>query len=273
LNRLKSIEEIRKVFQTTGSYPVLVHCDDLEDYVCKYDIKNKLVNEFLAAQFLEIWNIPVPPCTIIDILPEHIPHHILGNRIQRQMFTKPCFGSCYLTFAQDITELTVTMENSRTDINKIINRSDLLKIALFDIWLANNDRNQNNHNLLLNPTETGNIITAIDHTEIFDGGRLGFEMGQLTENDSILFSNAATVLLSGNLKISEKVRNLKEEFYICVAECGSKLTEIVEALPNEWVLDKNETREAIQRSVIDNQEWLKECERNFIEFVQLAKLI
>jgi hypothetical protein len=58
---LTSIENIRKIIPTKGSTPVLVHCSDLNDYVCKYDqLKGKLFNEYLAVRFSFFFFSPIP---------------------------------------------------------------------------------------------------------------------------------------------------------------------------------------------------------------------
>jgi len=57
INCLNSIEEIKKVIETNGSKPVVVFAEDLEYYACKYDSSTKLINEYLAHLFLQVWGI------------------------------------------------------------------------------------------------------------------------------------------------------------------------------------------------------------------------
>ena len=57
INCLNSIEEIKKVIETNGSRPVVVFAEDLEYYACKYDSSTKLINEYLAHRFLQVWGI------------------------------------------------------------------------------------------------------------------------------------------------------------------------------------------------------------------------
>lgn len=63
MQRLVSISEIEKKFETNGSRPILVLANDFEHYICKYPHfpnDSKLINEYLANQFARIWGIYVP---------------------------------------------------------------------------------------------------------------------------------------------------------------------------------------------------------------------
>ena len=119
MSNLKSIEEIKKVYSTNGSRPVLVHCKDIEDWVCKYDKPGKLFNEYLAASFLKLWKIPVPDFCFVNVLPEHLPTKFQDNRINPSLFKKPCFGSKYLTHSQEITSFFKVIVQNNYDRGKI----------------------------------------------------------------------------------------------------------------------------------------------------------
>ncbi|SEB20669.1 hypothetical protein [Pedobacter hartonius] len=92
---LQSITEISRVIETGGSRPVVVLGSDVEDYVCKYDYKNKLIQEVIAHQWLQSWDLPFLPGALIKIREEHIPSKILGGLIQIANFEKPAFGLKY----------------------------------------------------------------------------------------------------------------------------------------------------------------------------------
>jgi len=261
----ESIETIKKKFRTSGSSPVLVLCDDLEYYVCKYDNTLKLFNELVGASFLQLWNIPVPPFSVVNILSEHVPEEMLSSRFNLQMLSKPCFGSKFLDYAQDLTEVFKVFDNDSYALSKIINPHDLLKIALFDIWVANNDRNIHNHNLLLQAEEEGYIIVPIDHSDIFDGNNLTRPFAPLTFQDSILSSAMASTILSNKKKTIEAIKTLQKEFYLYNDRCGKHVDNILNNLPKEWGLDKGSKAEQIRTLVVDNPNWLKVCEDTFLQ--------
>lgn len=98
INNLYSITEIQKqhCYETRGSRPVRVFCNDLNYYVCKYatgvGFPYMLFNEYIAACFLKIWNLPVPDFGFVHIKPEHV--KLTGYPFH--FFEKPCFGSLYM---------------------------------------------------------------------------------------------------------------------------------------------------------------------------------
>ena len=133
-------------------------CADLNDYVCKYATgvpTRTLYNEFIAAEFLEHWGLNKPDHRIVNINEEHILEGVKSTRIQVRYFTRPCFGSKHELYAKEIDPSFPNLDINRKILNAIENKFDLLKIGLFDLWLANEDRNHNNYNLLLNPTDSG----------------------------------------------------------------------------------------------------------------------
>lgn len=61
MKELQTIEEIHKIFDTQGSSPLLVTCDDFNDWVCKYDrFPQYLFNELIASKFAVIFDIKTP---------------------------------------------------------------------------------------------------------------------------------------------------------------------------------------------------------------------
>ncbi len=255
---------------TNGSQPVVAHCNDDWEYVCKYDSASKLFNEYVAASFLKMWEIPVPPFSIVNIKPQHIGNEIISGRIQPAHFHKPCFGSRYLQHAQDITAVFNLLLQSDYENSKIRNKQDFLKIALFDLWVANTDRNTNNHNLLLNPEPHGNVIYAIDHSDIFDGCRLGHEFGPLTFDDSILSADFAPALLSKGQKLVNQVDEIVGDFYLCASLCEQNVENIFAEIPKEWNLPVANPVEALRVALFENVKWKEECETLFRQYITEA---
>ncbi len=256
------------MYETTGSMPVLVLCDDLEDWVCKYGDYGKLFNEWLASNFLHLWNIPTPPFSIVNILPSHIAPRFQSNRTYPSLFQSPCFGSKHLAYAQDISELFKLLAENNYEKRKILNIGDYFKIALFDLWIANEDRNSNNPNLLLNPTQDGNIITAIDHTEIFNTNNLKMGLAELTLQDSILMADYTKLLIGNQRKALEVVEILQKDYYLCIERCGKSLENIIEAAPSEWGINKQKIAEQINNAIIVNDTWNKKCFSNFTQYLE-----
>lgn len=267
---LNSIAKITKAIETNGSRPVIALAEDLEFYACKYDSPAKLINEYLAHSFLKIWQIPVLEAAFVNIQQEHIGAEIITNRTQPHHFEKPTFGLKYDDNAVDVNNLLMGLKGNYTELQKYGNKLDLLKIGLFDMWLANTDRNHNNYNLLVQSAQQQFNFIPIDHSDIFDGCNLGKRpLAQLTEEDSVLSSEIASLYLFPKSKIIAEANHLLQNFPIFVADCGKLLTSIVEEIPELWCADRFLLIAQVEEAIITNETWLAETEQNFRTLIEL----
>lgn len=172
LQTLYTIEDIQRVIDSLDR-PVDVHCNDFENYICKYRSVDNLLKEYLASCFLQRWQVPTPEIAFVWVKPEHIPERY--RRVAKpEFFDKPCFGSKYDSQTIEVNQTFVALGSDAAEVRKIQNRLDLLRICLFDLWLANEDRKQNHYNLLLVADEPGKFyLSAIDHSACFNNEGIG----------------------------------------------------------------------------------------------------
>ncbi len=241
--------------------------DDFEEYICKYDSNGKLINEYCSHCFLDAWGIPRLTGAFVTILPEHVNPEIISNRTQPHHFGKPTFGLRYQKETVDVSNMLVGLRGNYHELSKYQSRGTLLKIALFDLWLANTDRSANNYNLLVQSMGDRFQIIPIDHSDVFDGCRLGQELAQLTAEDSILYADLAHVLLYNSKKIAEEANAILDNFPTFVLNCHDVLSDIVAGIPNEWCLNKQQLEQQIREAVIENDTWLNDTKANFRELV------
>lgn len=265
---LHTIEKAHRIFRTRGSSPLLVTCDDFNDWVCKYDrFPQYLFNELIASKFAKIFGIRTPEVALISVRNEHIPFDAMPN-LQLDWFGKLCFGSRYIKDSKEIDRTTLSLFRDSSFQRKLKDKEDFLKIALFDIWLANEDRNHNNTNLLLCTTfEKINLFYAIDHVCIFNSSSLNSGLVQLTPEDSILNSELSKILFGKSRDLNLVVNNLVEKFYLCAEECEEKLDEILKLVPESWGINLFEISGTI-RTQLFSEEWKRECENTFRTFIQ-----
>lgn len=137
---LTSIKNIEYQYDT-GELPVLVVCSDKKSYICKYMRSSaaafKLVCELIGAQMANVWQLNTPPVAFVNIKPVH------WRLPVTHCLSVPSWGCCKLEGVIDITPSTYKQIESSKNL-----LAELLKIALFDFWIANEDRNMNNANLL-----------------------------------------------------------------------------------------------------------------------------
>jgi hypothetical protein len=261
----KSIEQIRKVFDTQGSMPVQVLCDDFQDYICKY-VEGipayKLFNEYVCACFAQLWELSVPDFAFVSISPHHVPIEILSNRTKKHFFEEICFG---MRWEQDVQDLTNATRISEKEYQKV-NKKDFLKIALFDIWLSNEDRNSNNYNLLYKIEANEIKWYVIDHSCCFNTGNLARGIEIITEEDSLISSVISSNLLKGDKKLSEIVQAIEREFYLCIEKCKQNLTTILNHLPAGWGIPQPYQKALNQ---LFKESWIKGVLQTFTHYIQL----
>jgi len=183
-------------------------------------------------------------------------------------FAKECFGSKLIEDSEDVNASLMSSFKDKNYRKKIINKSDLLKIALFDIWLCNDDRNFGNNNLLIKTDNQNNKhFYVIDHTTLFNTSHLERELAELTEDDSILNTDMAKLLLSNLKKLTEIVDNLIDSFYLCTKLCEDNLDDILAKTPVSWDIDIPNITERMKVELF-TEDWKKRCEINFRTLVQ-----
>lgn len=118
-----------------------------------------LINELVSYQIAEKLNLPIPNYGIgqIDKYTE-LKTSINDNQL----------GKCFYT--ERIDNVTSLVDNKKLIQNYIANKSDFLKIILFDNLIYNKDRHKGN--ILMNTgfKSKNNCIYIIDHTHVFDLG-------------------------------------------------------------------------------------------------------
>ncbi len=154
-------------------------------------------------------------------------------------------------------------------VNKISDKYDYLKIALFDIWLSNEDRNYNNSNLLLNILPKSKMeFIAFDHGAIFNTSNLHNGLYIINDDDTILNTDICKKLFSANKQLTENVDMLLKKFYLYIEDCQSKLDEILQEIPETWNIDVIEYKRLMENQLF-SKEWTHQCEQAFRKYIQL----
>lgn len=146
----------------------------------------------------------------------------------------------------------------------------MLKIALFDIWLSNEDRTTNNYNLLLQVVKGGySILYIIDNTEIFNSSMAYSQsLEQIAQCDSILNSDLSTLVFKNNSEIVREVDVLVKEFPAFTKSCQDNLKFILNQVPEKWHINLQSYETKI--NTIFTEDWLKICEHTFRKYIQTS---
>ena len=267
MNTFTSIESIepQDVYQT-GNTPMRVHCNNFEDYVCKYNPNyssaDLLAREYLAASLLNIWELSPPVFDLIFIKREHLTP---GLPIGAINYECPCFGS---KFNREYRELDAFI--SQTTKSKFSHPQDFLKIAFFDIWVSNEDRHPGNYNLLIAVEDDKFVFKPIDHGASFHTGNQGRENYTLSYEESLLSSPLVKRLFNKSLLKNEgNLEVLRDTWYLCHVECGRRKEGLIANMPEEWLIPKVQLKDEIEKFMFSD-EWFSECWDTFIEYLNIT---
>lgn len=268
-----SIKRIEKRYNT-GEEPVLVACDDHNSYICKYSrysgSANKLVCELLGAAFAKAWGINTPETAFVEVSPAHVPLDLSGS-----YFANVLLGSQQKMNVIDITPTSVLSIPSDEKLCQ-----QVLRIALFDFWIANEDRNANNANLMYDVVQR-NII-AIDYGCCFNTATFEYPLSQLTETDSILNSNLfdqvrKNISKEDIMQMAEVLTKNDYQTFVHESQTASLITQWDEYsikedcspvfLPSSW----NVNRETIAKKAEElfHVQWTEKVRENFNETLNI----
>lgn len=165
------IEEL----ETDGHSPMKFVCDDGEVYYVKYRSgksldKNEiscLVFEMVCTRLLQGLHIPVPEQALVTINKNS---YAPGQLVTNKKYVRDgviAWGSKEIVQTDLVKEIEQVQK--KKEFNKLLNPDDLIRIAIFDLWVDNADRHSGNYNLLLKIEEGKLKIITIDHAFTFGG--------------------------------------------------------------------------------------------------------
>lgn len=253
---IESVKVIEQQFHT-GEEPVLVTCSDMSTYICKYMRSSaaayKLVCELIGSQMAASWQIDSPDYAFVHIHQRHWN----GRQLSHNAYA-PAIGSKRIEGVVDVTPSTFR-EVNRT----IIQLHQLMKIALFDFWIANEDRNANNANLLYDVVQEK--IVSIDYGCILNTATYDFPLSQLTTTDTILCSDLFHHLIREKRQtaIDSITTELKQDYSTCLKRSLLQVDEILTALPKEWNVSSEVVSEKLKQ--LFDEHWMSETWNNFMD--------
>jgi len=112
---------------------------------------------------------------------------------------------------------------------------------LFDIWVENDDRKPTNNNIILQSLENKFTILAIDHAYTFSSmGYPGLNPEHVSSsyNETILLSTIGQAFVVKFLSLNQEkmqgwLKDVRENFYLCIRNCESQFEEISSYVPEE----------------------------------------
>ena len=253
---IESVKAIEKKY-STGEEPVLVMCSDMNAYVCKYMRSSatafKLACELIGTQMAQTWKLNTPGTALVKIKQEHWTGFLMQHNV-----SAPVIGSKWLNSVLDITPSTMGLiEQSERTFQQ------LLEIALFDFWIANEDRNANIANLLYD-IERSRFV-PIDYGCILNTATFEYPMSQLTSTDTILWSDLFQHISHDirQTNLINTIEKLKATYKANVKNCVREIKNVVDVLPLQWKVPSDVIVSKLHQ--LFDKNWISEVWDNFVE--------
>ncbi|MBY0476906.1 MAG: hypothetical protein K2Q24_04615 [Chitinophagaceae bacterium] len=248
--------------------PVKVLANNFESYICKYNristVAYRLYKEWIIAKFAVFYEIATPQIELLQVRKEDITSE-LG--IPAGHFNVPCFASKLLDGSTEIDKHNVLQLTKASNVKQL--RFDLLKLAFFDIWVANEDRNHNNYNLLMNVYDGKYNFYAIDHAACFNHGELREDkLTALTFEETLIYSELGHELFKSRwLRTVFDAKKFRDSCYLYRQACMQNMDIILSSIPEQWNIDTVSEKVKLEQSLL-SEEWFQEAWITFITYLQ-----
>ncbi len=269
---LTSIEELRPadVVADTLTKPIRLLASDFNDYYVKVQRSQQdagVVKEWLAAHFLKLWELPVPDFTVVQILPEHVPVGFHPD-YQPYHFDRPAFASRAEENALEVSKLLETPNDYQRNLSGI--GGELIWLALFDVWISNNDRHANHYNLMYSAAEAPKFL-PIDHGLTLDSIDYGNDPERQTENDNLSDSPVFDRFVTRKemVDFGHGAAERRALFREKAEACKTNLKDIIAQMPEAWQLAKPTLHHDLQSTIFSDQ-WLATTWETYLGFLESA---
>ena len=251
---LESVKAIEQQYRT-GEEPVLVMCSDMNAYICKYMRSSaaayKLACELIGTRMATAWQLETPDIAFVRIKSAH-----WAGRFAQHSLSAPSLGSKKMEGVVDVTPSTYGDVASTTAMLR-----QLMKIALFDFWVANEDRNANNANLMYDVAREQ--LVSIDYGCIFNTATFDYPLSQLTSTDTILWSDLFHHLVQAadRQTVLAMADRLKADYDECLSQITT--TEIPDEMPKEWKVPAEALKKKLNQ--LSDEQWTAAVWQNFMD--------
>ena len=218
----------------------------------------KLICEIIGAIFAYKWGLRIPNFALIRINAEH------WTPLRTINLSAPAFGSMV---QHDVIDVNAAW--NKDIINSLSLQEQIVTTSLFDMWVANEDRNWNNANLLYDVIS--NNLIVIDHGCILNTATFDYDLSLLTENETILYSDLANIiLLDISSEVSDKLMSKLKVFFKSLPERREEyISSVLDNIPENWNVNIELVINKLNQ--LFEKKWIEDCWQTFIEYFNERK--
>lgn len=255
MRKVSCIGQAIKCFGT-GDRPLLLLCSDQNLYLCKYNRfggpSYALAREYIGTRLAQEWGLLDVEQLLVDVREEHLPESLKKYGIS------DCLGRQWKENVADINDASLSLIPRTQD-----NLHRLMQIALFDIWIANEDRTANNLNLLYD-FQNG-VILPIDHAGAFN---TSFNpcLSLIDRYESLVYSSLFEDMYK-ECGSSVSIDEVYEYFHDSVRRCLVHADSIYMEIPSSWFIKESDVRPIM--SFLTSDEWVSGTWKCFKEMIEI----
>ncbi|MEH7612861.1 HipA family kinase [Gottfriedia acidiceleris] len=250
---IEPVSYIKKLEGKSNAH--LITFNDGRDYVVKYfrsGFEKTLPNEWVGYCIARFLDLPVPYAQIVSI-PEEFSKSIPELENEEIQHSKFQFASLYVP---------ETLNGHQVgSVPSIINNNQLAGIILFDYWLCNGDRTRKN--ILLREESLDHFkLWIIDHAESF--GSYSWLVSELETLPQKIMKSSTHQFMSRYINSEEE---FNEQLEIIQRFPVLLLEEIVELIPDDWLLSKEDKKAIVGRLVNRRKKILPYLKHKFVKSI------
>ncbi len=189
----------------------------------------------ICTSLLQRLHIPVPEQALVTVNGNA---HASGQLISNKKYTKHgiiAWGSKEIPQTDLIKE--IEQIQTKKEFNKLLNPEDLIRIAIFDVWVDNADRHSGNYNLLTK-LENGKLkIITIAHAFTF-GGLKGMNIFNAASQPDTYKKLAESHYFRSAVKHFNRKQRLHfgSQFLSLISELdiANLINEVFTQIPEQW---------------------------------------
>ena len=223
-----------------------------------------LMAEWIAAHAARVTKLMIPAVAVVEVAPEHRPDPAQIRLVSSARLNIPLFGLQFVP-SSEVDQTTVALFSKRNEKEKVHDKLQLLRIALFDLWIANDDRNQGNYNLLLNEGQNGYEFIVIDHGAAFNTCAAlndSTPLCELTYDESLLSSTLLKHFFKRPNNFAATIQSLQAELDEWRVQAAQQAATWVAEAPEAWGVNKEQWLHFIQER-LTTEDWIAKVKKAF----------
>lgn len=200
------------------------------------DLAYEWVGHYLAKHF----GISTPQIAAIEVQAGSYDPHKLFRNAKNFQPGAVAFGSIHIGDNTSLSTAFIGSVRKKAYWNRIENRDEMVRLSLFDLLIDNQDRSEDNYNILITPVfKDTSKCWAIDHVAAFGGALQRGKIKPFPINESAKYVVSQHFrIICKHLKTTTFTTELEHFMYLCNS-LDKPVNQAFESMPKSWRISKD----------------------------------